>query len=95
MVIYEQWFGIHVLTVQDVLGPQKITRVPLASKEISGALNLRGRIVTDILSRTATQIPDDGYLFLDGAETVIGVSDRFKPLSGNRGLYCLTNPSTN
>ena len=49
----------------------------------------------DILGRMATQMPDDGYLFLGGAETVIGVSDSFKPLSGNRGLYCLTNPSIN
>jgi chemotaxis protein methyltransferase CheR len=50
---------------------------------------------TDILGRMAMQMPDDGYLFLGGAETVIGVSDSFKPLPGNRGLYCLMNSSTN
>jgi purine-binding chemotaxis protein CheW len=43
-----QLCGIDVLKVQDVLGPQKITPVPLASAEVSGLLNLRGRIVTAI-----------------------------------------------
>jgi purine-binding chemotaxis protein CheW len=48
MTIADQLFGIPVLTVQDVLGPQKITRIPLAPREVAGALNLRGRIVTAI-----------------------------------------------
>ncbi len=43
-----QMFGIPVLSVQDVLGPQKITRIPLSPPEIAGVLNLRGRIVTAI-----------------------------------------------
>lgn len=43
-----QLCGIDVLKVQDVLGPQKITPVPLAANEVSGLLNLRGRIVTAI-----------------------------------------------
>ena len=29
----------------------------------------------------------DGYLYLGGAETVLGVTDRFAPLSGMRGIY--------
>ncbi len=48
MIIKGHLFGIPVLTVQDVLGVQKITRIPLAPKEIAGSLNLRGRIVTAI-----------------------------------------------
>ena len=48
MTISGQLFGIPVLSVQDVLGPQKITRIPLAPPEVAGALNLRGRIVTAI-----------------------------------------------
>lgn len=43
-----QSFGIPVLLVHDVLGPQRITRIPLAPPEIAGSLNLRGRIVTAI-----------------------------------------------
>lgn len=48
IMIAEQRFGIPVLQVQDVLRQQKITRIPLASAEIAGSLNLRGRIVTAI-----------------------------------------------
>ncbi len=43
-----QLCGLPVHAVRDVLGPQTITRVPLASPEIAGNLNLRGRIVTTI-----------------------------------------------
>jgi purine-binding chemotaxis protein CheW len=43
-----QLCGLPVQAVRDVLGPQTITRVPLASPEIAGNLNLRGRIVTTI-----------------------------------------------
>ncbi len=48
MTIDGQLFGIPVLAVQDVLGPQQITKIPLAPPEVAGALNLRGRIVTAI-----------------------------------------------
>jgi len=48
MTIENQLFGIPVLMVQDVLGPQQLRRVPLAPPEVAGALNLRGRIVTAI-----------------------------------------------
>lgn len=43
-----QMFGIPVLLVQDILGPQRITRILLAPPEVAGSLNLRGRIVTAI-----------------------------------------------
>ena len=48
MNVGSQLCGIPVLQVQDVLGPQKITRVPLAPPEVAGSLNLRGRIVTAV-----------------------------------------------
>ena len=48
MSIADQMFGIPVLQVQDVLGHQRITRIPLAPPEVAGSLNLRGRIVTAI-----------------------------------------------
>jgi purine-binding chemotaxis protein CheW len=48
IVIAGQSFGIPVLLVHDVLGPQRITRIPLAPPEVAGSLNLRGRIVTAI-----------------------------------------------
>lgn len=43
-----QMFGIPILQVQDVLGEITVTRIPLAPPQVSGSLNLRGRIVTAI-----------------------------------------------
>ena len=57
MTIADQLFGIPVLAVQDVLGPQRITRIPLAPREVAGALNLRGRIVTAIDVRSRLHLP--------------------------------------
>lgn len=44
-----------------------------------------------ILDGIAKLIPEDGLLFLGGAETVLGISDKFKPVPGQRGVYCPTN----
>lgn len=46
MQLGDQLFAIAVQHVHDILGPQRITRVPLAPKAVAGSLNLRGRIVT-------------------------------------------------
>ena len=45
---------------------------------------------TAVLDRIARQMPDDGYLVLGAAETVIGLTDAFKPLADRRGLYVPT-----
>ncbi len=46
--IAEQIFGIPILQVQDVLGEQTVTKIPLSPPAVAGSLNLRGRIVTAI-----------------------------------------------
>lgn len=60
VTIANQLFGIPVLQVQDVLGSQRITRVPLAPPEVAGSLNLRGRIVTAIDVRVRLRLPPRG-----------------------------------
>lgn len=52
-----QMFGIPVLAVHDVLTAQRMTPIPLAPREVAGALNLRGRIVTAINVRRALGLP--------------------------------------
>jgi purine-binding chemotaxis protein CheW len=57
MTIGGQLFGIPVLQVRDVLGPQRLTKIPLAPVEVAGSLNLRGRIVTAVDVRTRLGMP--------------------------------------
>jgi len=40
-----------------------------------------------VLEQMASLLPDDGYLLLGAAETVLGITDVFKPMPGLRGLY--------
>ncbi len=47
-----------------------------------------------ILERISRMLPSDGLLYLGGAETVLGVSDRFEPLAGHRGIYAVTTAPT-
>lgn len=52
-----QMFGIPILQVQDVLGEQRVTHIPLAPPQVSGSLNLRGRIVTAVNVRKCLGLP--------------------------------------
>jgi purine-binding chemotaxis protein CheW len=56
-VIGGQLFGLPIERVLDVFTPERLTRVPLASPEIAGVLNLRGRIVTAIDMRRRLELP--------------------------------------
>ncbi len=58
VMIADQMFGIPVMQIQDVLREQKLTQIPLASKEVAGSMNLRGRIVTAIDVRRRLELPD-------------------------------------
>ena len=57
-MLSDQLFGVPVLQVNDVLGPQKITQIPLAPSAVAGAMNLRGRIVTAIDVRKCLNQPE-------------------------------------
>jgi purine-binding chemotaxis protein CheW len=52
-----QLFGLPISRVQDVFMPERLTRVPLASSDVAGVLNLRGRIVTAIDMRSRLGLP--------------------------------------
>lgn len=55
--IADQTFGIPIARVREVFQPERMTRVPLASAEVAGVLNLRGRIVTAIDMRLVLGLP--------------------------------------
>ena len=42
-----------------------------------------------VLEAIAGQMPADGALYLGGAETVLGITNRFSPMPGERGVYGL------
>jgi chemotaxis protein methyltransferase CheR len=45
-----------------------------------------------VLERIARLMPEDGYLVLGAAETVVGLTDLFKPHADKRGLYLPNAP---
>jgi len=47
----------------------------------------------DVLDRIARILQPDGYLVLGAAETVVGLTDSFKPLPERRGLYATARPA--
>ena len=51
------FFGVEVQNVQEVIRHQDLTQVPLASRVISGLMNLRGQIVTAIDLRERLGLP--------------------------------------
>ncbi len=77
--IDNQLFGFDISEILDVFVPQSITRVPLARPEISGVLNLRGRIVTVI----------DMYCLLDIKRNVQRTNKIAVGISHKSALYGL------
>jgi purine-binding chemotaxis protein CheW len=51
-------FGVPVAAVQEVLKEQELTTVPLAPREVSGLINLRGQIITTLELRTRLGLAD-------------------------------------
>ena len=48
-----------------------------------------------VLNRIARQMPSDSFLILGAAETVVGLTDAFKPMADKRGLYVPNIPAAN
>lgn len=44
---------------------------------------------SEILARIAKSMPKDGVLYLGGAETVLGITENFVPITGHRGMYAV------
>jgi len=48
---------------------------------------------SEVLRRIAGVLAPDGYLTLGAAETVIGITDAFRPVAERRGLYAVNLPA--
>lgn len=48
---------------------------------------------TRVLNSVAKLMPEDGFLFLGGAETVLGITDKFQMVPGQRGVYGVASAS--
>ena len=55
----EDYYGVDVLDVQEVVRPHPMTRVPLSHPAVRGLINLRGQIVTAIDLRRCLDLHDD------------------------------------
>lgn len=51
------------------------------------------RTKCEILARIYKLMPQDAFLYLGGAETVLGISDKFQPYHGERGIYSRVMPA--
>lgn len=62
----EQWLGLPVILIQEVITGQQISPVPLSPGEVQGFLNLRGQIVTAVDLRAVLDLPardaDAGFM---------------------------------
>ena len=78
ITIAGQLLGIPILSVEDVLGPQRISKIPLSHPAVAGVLNLRGRVVTAIDVRTRLGLPP---LEGDSARMSVVVEHETEPYS--------------
>ena len=46
-----------------------------------------------VLAAVASRLAPDGFLYLGGAETVLGLTDRLAPVPGQRGVHELPRPA--
>jgi purine-binding chemotaxis protein CheW len=67
-----QLFGLPLDRVRDVFVPRGLSLVPLAPPEVTGLLNLRGRIVTAIDLRRRLGLP----ALAEGISIAIGIEER-------------------
>lgn len=57
-LVGDQFLGLEVLRVQEIIRSQPMTPVPLAHRVVRGLINLRGQIVTAIDLRRRLGLPE-------------------------------------
>ena len=54
----DQWLGLQVKQVREVVAPQACTQMPLSPDAVMGLINLRGRVITQLDVRKVIGLPD-------------------------------------
>ncbi len=54
----EQWLGLQVRQVREVVMPQTCTKMPLSADAVMGLINLRGRVITQLDVRKVIGLAD-------------------------------------
>ncbi|MBL4775725.1 MAG: chemotaxis protein CheW [Mariprofundus sp.] len=54
----DQWLGLQVKQVREVVAPQVCTQMPLSADAVMGLINLRGRVITQLDVRKVIGLPD-------------------------------------
>ena len=57
----DEWFGVDVLAVQEVMNPLSITKVPLSPDYVQGLINVRGVLVTVVSLKERLRYSDNAY----------------------------------
>jgi len=57
-LVADQWLGLNVNELSEVITPQKRMALPLSPGCVNGLINLRGRIITELDLRTIIGLPD-------------------------------------
>ncbi len=77
-------FGVPVDTVQEVLREQALTAVPLASRQVSGLINLRGQIVITVDLRERMGLAPRDAAVTEATNVVIRTGDSVTSLLVDR-----------
>ena len=57
----EEEYALDIRQVQEIIGMQKITAIPLVSSHVKGIINLRGRIIPTLDLRARFQMDEIAY----------------------------------
>ncbi len=78
-ILNEEYYGVEILKVREIIGMQSITHVPDTDPWLKGAINLRGQVIAVIDLRLRLGMAEKAYqeetciIIIDTGATVTGV----------------------
>jgi purine-binding chemotaxis protein CheW len=78
-ILNEEYYGVEILKVREIIGMQSITHVPDTEPCLKGAINLRGQVIAVIDLRLKLSMAEKAYqeetciIIIDTGATITGV----------------------